>query len=127
MIILDENIPEGQARLLAAWHIACKQIGRDVGRKGAEDDAILPLLHQLRRATFITRDAGFFDASLCHQNYCIVVMDVAREEVAVFARRVLKHSAFNTKVKRMGIVMRVSHTAVRVWRRGSSRQRMVGW
>ncbi len=34
MNILDENAPESQRALLRNWHIAVRQIGRDVGRKG---------------------------------------------------------------------------------------------
>ncbi len=52
MNILDENVLKDQRQLLHSWRIAIHQIGYDVGRKGMQDDEIIPLLHQLRRPTF---------------------------------------------------------------------------
>jgi hypothetical protein len=37
LIILDENILDGQRLLLQAWRLAAKQIGLDLGRKGLKD------------------------------------------------------------------------------------------
>ncbi len=34
MYLLDENIPEGQRRLLHGWRIRVRQIGVDVGHSG---------------------------------------------------------------------------------------------
>jgi hypothetical protein len=114
--ILDENIPKNQRELLTSWHVAIRQIGYDVGRKGIQDDEIIPLLHQLRRPSFFTRDSDFFDRRLCHQRYCLVYMDVDKYEAALFVRRVLRHPEFDTQVKRMGAVIRVSHRGLAVYR-----------
>jgi hypothetical protein len=60
VIILDENILEGQRLLLEAWKIPARQVGLDVGRKGLKDEEIVVLLHRLRMPTFFTRDHGFY-------------------------------------------------------------------
>ena len=108
MNILDENIPRNQRELLIGWRISIRQIGHDIGRKGIQDDEIIPLLHQLHRPTFFTRDSDFFRRKLCHQRYCLVYMDIDKQEVSLFVRRVLRHPEFDTQVKRMGMVLRVS-------------------
>jgi hypothetical protein len=56
---LDENIPRSQRLLLVSWGIHVKRIGVDIGRKGLQDEEIIPLLHSLRQPTFMTRDEDF--------------------------------------------------------------------
>jgi len=109
VIILDENIIDNQRRQLKSWRISVRQIGYEIGRKGMKDREIIPLLHQLNQPTFFTRDDDFYERRLCHAGYCLVYLDVRKEEVAVFVRRVLRHRAFKTKAKRMGNVIRASH------------------
>jgi hypothetical protein len=41
---------------------------------------------------------------------------MAKDEVAPFVRRLLRHREVNTVAKRMGAVVRVSHVALAVWR-----------
>lgn len=106
MIVLDENIPESQRLLLRSWRIRARQIGAEVGRAGMSDDEIIPLLHTLNRPTFFTRDRDFLKPWLCHPAYCIVYLDVGQYEAASFIRRVLRHSALNTRARRMGAVVR---------------------
>ena len=48
MIILDENILEGQRLLLQAWRLPARQIGLDIGRKGLKDEEIFVLLKRQR-------------------------------------------------------------------------------
>ncbi|MBI4877142.1 MAG: hypothetical protein HY822_21115 [Acidobacteria bacterium] len=76
MIVLDENILDGQRVLLEAWGIAVRQIGADLAGKGIPDEKIAIELQWLRKATFFTRDAGFFRRELCHRRYAIVVLNV---------------------------------------------------
>ena len=116
MNLLDENIPANQRELLIRRRVRVRQIGLDVGRSGMQDAEILPLLIRLRRPTFFTRDEDFFDRRLCHAKYSLVHWDVSRQEVALFVRRLLAHSNFNTQANRMGTVVRVSHTGLVVWR-----------
>ena len=52
----------------------------------------------------------------CHTRYCLVYLAVAKDEVAPFIRRLLRHREFDTVAKRMGTVVRVSHVDLSVWR-----------
>ena len=127
MIILDENIPDNQRQLLKSWRLSCRQIGFEVGRKGMKDDEIIPLLMQLHRPTFFTLDTGFFHSQLCHSRYCLVYLDVRRNETAFFARRLLRLEALNTQAKRMGKVIRVSHSGLVIWISPSQAEVRIGW
>ena len=51
MIILDENFPESQRQLLYGWRVPLRQIGYEVGRKGMQDEEILPFLRYRRRSS----------------------------------------------------------------------------
>jgi hypothetical protein len=51
MNILDENVPDSQVRKLRRQRIPVRQIGQGLGRMGMKDGQIIPLLHQLDRAT----------------------------------------------------------------------------
>ena len=66
MNILDENILNDQRHLLKMWRITSQQIGDDIGRKGMQDEEIIPLLHREESPTFFTRDSDFFRRHLCH-------------------------------------------------------------
>ena len=48
--------------------------------------------------------------------YGPVYLDVGELEAAIFLRRLLRHGKFNTHAKRMGVVIRVSHVGIDVWR-----------
>ena len=81
-----------------------------------KDDAIISFLLTLRRPTFFTLDWDYFKRGLCHARYCLVHLDVKRDEAALFVRRLLRHREFDTQAKRMGTVIRASHTGLAVWR-----------
>ncbi len=127
MNILDENISDSQRRQLNSWRIYVRQIGFEVGKKGMSDREIIPLLHQLSRPTFFTRDSDFYHPKLCHPSYCLVYLDVRKEEVAIFIRRFLRHKSFNTKAQRMGTVVRVSHTGLAAWQLYAEREDLIAW
>jgi hypothetical protein len=127
VIILDENVREDQRRLLQSWRISVHQIGHDVGRKGMKDKEMIPFLHQKRQPTFFTRDQHFYERGLCHARYCLVYLDVERDEVAIFVRRVLRHREFDTKAKRMGKVIRVSHAGLSAWHLNAVEEVHIGW
>ena len=116
MNILDENIIESQCQLLHKWRVRFRQIGYGVGRQGLQDSEIITLLHELRQPTFFTRDDDFYNRKRRHAGYCLVYLAVRKEEVAVFVRRFLHHPEFNTKNKRMGCIVRISHAGLSVWR-----------
>lgn len=115
MNILDENVLASQRQLLTKWRVRFRQIGYEVGRKGMDDEPIIPFLLTLRRPTFFTQDWDYYRQGLCHARYCLVVVDVKRAECAAFIRRVLRHPEFDTQAKRMGNVIRASHRRLAVW------------
>ena len=66
MNILDENILKNQRQLLESWGIPVRQIGFNVGRRGLQDDEIIPFLVQQHRPTFFTRDEDFYKRRTLH-------------------------------------------------------------
>ena len=115
MIVLDENISEDQRQLLGSWRMRVLQIGQDIGRKGMQDEPqILPLLKKLTSPTFFTRDSDFWNRRLCHRSDCLVFLDLIPDEVASFVRRTMRHPLLNTKAKRMGRIVEVSHIGLRI-------------
>jgi len=125
--ILDENISDSQRRLLSSWRIYTRQIGFELGKKGMSDDEIIPLLHQLSHPTFYTRDSDFYHPKLCHPGYCLVYLDVRKDEVATFIRRFLRHKSFKTRTYRMGTVVRVSHIGLAVWHLYALHEDLIAW
>lgn len=127
MNILDENIIDNQRRQLRSWRIAVRQIGYEVGRKGMKDQEIIPFLHQLNQPTFFTRDDDFYERKLCHPEYCLVYLDVRKEEAAIFVRRVLRHRTLNTRAKRMGKVVRASQVSLSFWDLHAKKEKHLDW
>lgn len=127
MNILDEQISENQRQLLTSWRVRVRQMGHDVGQKGMKDYHIIPFLLQRRRSTFFTLDADFYKRNLCHSRYCLVSMDVRKQEAAGYVRRVLRHPEFDTVAKRAGKVLRVSPLGIAVWRLHAEREMHFDW
>ncbi len=127
MNILDENIPKNQRQLLESWRTRVQQVGFNVGRRGMQDDEIIPFLQQLRRPTFFTRDEDFYDRQLCHARYGLVYLAVDKYEVATFVRRFLRHPDFDTQAKRMGAVVRVSSAGLSFWRLHAEKELRREW
>jgi hypothetical protein len=125
--LLDENILKDQRELLHSWRIPVHQIGHDAGRKGMKDDEIIPLLQQLTRPTFFTRDFGFYNRKLCHARYCIVYTAVDRSEVAVFMRRLLRHPDLKAEADRLGKVMRLSSAGISIWQLHAEAETLLDW
>ena len=127
MIVLDENISESQRDHLREQRFSAHQIGFDLGRKGMQDEEIVPLLLDLRRPTFFTCDAGFYNRGLCHARYAIAYLQVDEDDVAEFVRRLLRLREFNTQAKRMGTVIRVSATGISYWQKHVERELRTSW
>lgn len=127
MILLDENILEGQRLLLEGWKMAVRQIGLDVGRKGLKDEEIVVLLRRLRQPTLFTRDLGFYTPGLRHPRYAIVVAAVGQYEVAAFVRRFLRHPLFDAHAKRAGRILRVAQTGITYWQLRQEDEKVAGW
>jgi hypothetical protein len=92
-----------------------------------KDQEILALLHRLRRPTFFTRDEDFYERRFCHARYRLVYLAVAKDEVAPFVRRLLRHREFDTVAKRLGTVVRVSHVDLTVWRLHAEQAIHIAW
>lgn len=127
MNILDENILEDQRQLLRNWRVPLRQIGYEAGWKGMQDEEIISFLLGLRRPTLFTLDRDFYKRDLCHARYSLVYLDVRQSEAAMFVRRVVRHRDLDTQAKRMGTVVRASHTRVVVWRLHADQEVHLGW
>jgi len=127
MNVLDENIVAEQREQLRQWGIPFRRIGEHLAVFGALDENLIPVLHQLPRPTFFTSDEDFFKPTLCHANYALVYLDVDDRQTATFIRRFLRHPAFDTQAKRLGIVARVQSGGVQFWRKGESGLQTAGW
>jgi hypothetical protein len=92
-----------------------------------KDDEIIPFLLTLPHPTFFTLDWDYFKRSLCHARYCLVFLDVKRDESAIFIRRLLRHKEFDTQAKRMGAVIRVSYAGLLVWRLHAQKETRYAW
>ncbi len=115
MNIIDENITHDQKELLERWGIRVKQIGIDIKTKGITDNDIIRFLREHSGILFITRDDDFYKQKYCHEKYCIVYLEVERNEVAYFIRKFLKHDFFNTKAKKLGKVIKASRQFISYW------------
>ena len=127
MILLDENVVESQRQLLRSWRIRVRQLGQEVKHQGIKDEEIVPLLHRLHGVTFFTRDLGFFRRGPAHRGYCLVCLEVGEGEVASFVRRVLRHPALNAQAKRLGKVIRVTHTGLVCWSVDGRQETVLAW
>jgi hypothetical protein len=115
MQVLDENMDEAFVAALARLRIRVRKIGKGVGRAGAADDDLIPLLHRLRAVTFFTADDDFNQPRLCHPRYCLVYLDVAKKDMVETIRKFLRHRAFRTWAQRRGKLMWVQEKWVRIW------------
>ncbi|MFQ5667818.1 MAG: hypothetical protein ACE5I7_15505 [Candidatus Binatia bacterium] len=73
------------------------------------------------------RDLGFYQAKSRSANYCLVCLAVRQHEAAVFVRKVLRHPALNTGAKRMGKVVRATHTGIRLWNLSTDEEIELRW
>jgi hypothetical protein len=127
MLVIDENIPASQRRLLRKWRLHFRAIGIDVAASGTQDENLLPVLHRLSEPVFFTLDRDFFRRDWAHATYGLVWLDVADNESAEFVRRFLRHSTFDAQIKRLGVVARVRAAGVRFWRKGQRHVQSIAW
>jgi hypothetical protein len=127
MLVLDENLPEGQRLWLRKWKVRFRVIGIEVAASGTLDENLIPVLHRLASPTFFSLDRDFFRPAWAHSGYCLVWLDVRGRQAAEFIRRFLRHPAFDTQAKRMGRVVRVHAGGLRYWRVGESRPKSAAW
>ena len=88
------------------------------------------VLRTLRRPTFVTIDADFWDRNLRDPRYCILFFPLSvREQRSLpdLLRRCLRLPEFRTRAARMGTVARISSERILVWRLGSDDLHAVKW
>lgn len=127
MNVLDENIAEGQVRELTRLGVRFRKVGVDFSRLGVLDQEIMPLLHQLPRPTFFTRDQDFYRPTLRHSRYCLVWLNVTIRDTATCIRRLLRHPLFDTEAKRLGHVIRASPSGLRYWMPNEQEEQSASW
>lgn len=128
MIVLDENIVQGQTDRLREFKIHFRQIGFGLGWRGMKDrNDVIPLLHALKRPTFFTRDVDFYKTDLRHAAYCLVFLDIPADEAAEYMRRLLRHFSFRTQAQRMGKVIRVRPTGISWWEIDDKSEHALSW
>ena len=127
MNVLDENVPEDQRAILGAKRVRVRQIGLDLGRAAMKDEDLIRLLHRLDRPTFFTLDFDFYQRHWRNERYCLVYLNIDEDVVAEYIIRVLRHRELNTKVKRMGTIVRVTPRGLNVWRVRKEREDRLAW
>jgi hypothetical protein len=111
--LLDANIKDSECLKLAKYGLKFKHIGRDYWKHHFSDEHIISQLHQLNRATLVTRDVkDFYHRHLLHRNYCLLCLDIPEDAVATYTRRVYRHPRFNSVAQRCGKVIRVSSSRI---------------
>lgn len=73
------------------------------------DDEIEKLLHTVKAPTFVTLNyRDFWHKWSAHPHFCVICLKLPIErwfEVSIIVRRILTHSSFDTKKKRMGKII----------------------
>ena len=127
MLVLDENLPAAQRLSLRKWRIHFRVVGVDVSAWGTDDENLIPVLHHLPQPTFFSLDRDFYRPDWLHGDYGLVWLDVRGRQAAEFIRRFLRHPAFDTQAKRMGVVARVHADGVLYWRVGKRSPTAFSW
>jgi hypothetical protein len=86
------------------------------------DDRVPELLLDLKQPTFITIDRGFWHRRLCHSQYCLLYIALAKDEqeqLPGLLRRLFRLPEFRTRSARMGKVARVQKHRVTFWYLGN--------
>jgi hypothetical protein len=94
------------------------------------DERVPEILRTLKSPTFITIDHGFWNARLCHPDYCIVyfaLRDDQQQLIPGLLRALLRRVEFRARSKRMGKVVRVSGTTIAYWEFRKRGLRSVEW
>jgi len=125
--VLDENILPDQRQRLISWAIHVRKIGIEVGRLGMGDEDIVPLLRKLARPTFFSRDSDFYQPTLRNAGCCLVWLEIAHGQAAVYVRRLLEHPAFNSEAKRLGNVIHVSPSGLHYWQLRARMEQFARW
>lgn len=128
MNILDENIDSVARKQLRSFKVRFRHIGSDIGHSGMKDlNDVIPLLHNLRRPTFFTRDGDFYSRTLLHARYCLVYLDVRASESAEYVVRFLCQEGFRKQSDRMGKIIRLRPKRLSYREVNSEKERHLDW
>ena len=115
MIILDEQLlGRNLENEISHWYQGAVRFITDLRPHTViKDDAIPKLLQQENQPTFVTiNEHDFWRKIQANRRYCVVCFalpDSRTHEIALTLRDLIQHSAFNSKAKRMGTVIRVTN------------------
>ena len=118
MLVLDEQLlGRGLESALARWYRGPILFITDL-RPGTviKDDAIPLLLRQQHQPTFITiNETDFWQKVTVDAHFCVVCFalpDSRADEIPGLLRALFRLTTFQTKARRMGKILRMTHTAV---------------
>lgn len=116
MIVLDEQLQGPHIRDAVSQWYPGTVISITELRPGTviKDDAIPALLSREPKPTFVTiNESDFWLKVPISTRFCVVCValpDFRMKEVPDLLRRLLRHPEYQTKTKRMGLVVRLSAT-----------------
>ena len=117
MIVLDEQLlGRGIEDAVKRWYPGAVCFINDL-RPGTiiKDEAIPMLLSQEAEPTFVTiNETDFWNRVAITNRFCVVCFalpDNRATGIPVLLQRLLRHSDFNTKARRMGCVLRLTPTS----------------
>ncbi len=123
--VLDANIHELHCQALRR-RFSMVKVGDEFGYSSMSDEDIRRELHQSKQ-TFHTQDRRFCHPRHRHPTYCLVFYDVERKDFVSCVQRFLRHPRFNTRAKRMGLVVRVTLEHIEVWELHREERGIVEW
>src|SRR5258708_1539375 len=127
MLVLDENLPDGQQQLLRKARIRFRATAIEVAAPGPQDETLIPLLLGLAGPTLFSLDRDFYRTVWANPNYCLVWLDVTDDRASELIRCFLRHPFFDTQAKRMGRVVRVHTEAMLAWEFGKRVPNSLAW
>ena len=123
--VLDENIHEPRYQALRR-RFSMVKVGDGFGYHSMSDQNIRNELHHSKQ-TFHTQDPDFYHPRHRHPTYCLVFYDVKAKDFVSCVQRFLRHPRFNTRAKRMGLVVRVTLEQIEVWEIHHENREIVEW
>jgi hypothetical protein len=129
-LILDDQLDVSEILPELRKWITARRLQDLRPRELIRDDRVPEILLSLKSATFVTIDHGFWDARLCHPDYCILyfaLRDDQQHQIPGILRALLRRAEFRSRASRIGKVVRVSTTSITYWEFGNRRRKSIKW
>jgi hypothetical protein len=133
MIVLDEELQGlGLEEAISSWYRGSVIFIKAL-RPGTviKDEAIVGLLRQVRRPTFVTINHGdFWRRVAAERAFCILCLKLTADqadEVSHWLRRLFRLPAFQTKRVRMGKVALLSPRSIQYYSVEDNLTHLLGW